>query len=111
MVLPYGTISHFSICILARRGHDHVRTPPTAPMYYLVEANYPQRQNNSITDPTIQSLAAHVWRGNPELVRVLTEVGQYAGLAPSRMTRGVPRIEDVVARTNNAFGPLLCTIP
>ena len=68
-------------------------------------------QNNSITDPTIQSLAAHVWHDNPELVRVLIEVGQYAGLAPSRMTRGVPRIEDVVVRTNNAFGPLLCTIP
>jgi hypothetical protein len=29
MVLPYWTISHFSICILARRGHDRVRTSPT----------------------------------------------------------------------------------
>jgi hypothetical protein len=34
-----------------------------------------QRKYNAITDPTIQSLAAHVWHGNPELVRVLIEVG------------------------------------
>ncbi|CZR52905.1 uncharacterized protein PAC_02782 [Phialocephala subalpina] len=62
-------------------------------------------------DTIVYSLAAHVWHGNPELVRVLIEVGQYAGLAPSSMTRGVPRIEDVVVRTNKAFGPLLCNIP
>ena len=80
-------------------------------MYYLIEANYLKRQNNSIGDPTIQSLAAHVWHGNPELVRVLTEVGQYAGLAPSSMTRRVRRSEDVVVRTNKAFGPMLCNIP
>ena len=83
--------------------------PPLLPIL-LRRDSLPQRQNNSITDPTIQSLTAHVWHGNPELVRVLIEVGQFAGLAPSRITRGVPRIEDVVTRTNHAFSPLLCNI-
>ena len=35
-------------------------------------------------------------RNNPELVRVLLEVSQCAGLAPSRMTRENPRTEGVV---------------
>jgi hypothetical protein len=31
MVFPYWTVSHFSVFILARRGHDCVRTSPTPP--------------------------------------------------------------------------------
>jgi len=37
----------------------------------------------------------------------LVEVGQYAGLAPSSTVRGMPQIEDVIARTNKAFGHFL----
>lgn len=55
-------------------------------------------------------LAAQIWHDHPELVCVLVEVGQYAGLVPSRTVQGMPQIEDVIARTNKAFGPVLYTI-
>lgn len=62
------------------------------------------RLNNSITDQTVRGLAAWVRHDYPELASVLVEVGQYAGLAPSSTTQGIPRIDDVIARTNHTFG-------
>jgi hypothetical protein len=61
----------------------------------------PQRQNNSITDLEV---AAQVRYDHPQLVDVLVEVSKYAGLAPSSITRGIPRMEDIITRTDNTFG-------
>ncbi len=51
-------------------------------------------------DPTTQALVARGRHHYPELVSALAEVGQYVGLAPSSTTRGMPQIEDIIARTN-----------
>ena len=83
--------------------------PPLLPIL-LRRDSLPQRQNNSITDPTLQVLAAQIWHNYPELVRILVEVGQYASLVPSSIVRGMPQIEDVIARTNKAFRPVLYTL-
>jgi hypothetical protein len=69
IVLPRWTISHFSICILARSGSDRVRSSPTPPISRRRDSA-PQRQNNSITDQTVQAHLIRVpaW-GLPGLIR------------------------------------------
>jgi len=65
------------------------------------------RQNNSITESTLRAQVAQVQHNQPELVRILDEAGQHAGFGPSSTMIGSPRMEDVVARTNEALGPAL----
>jgi hypothetical protein len=99
------------VFLFPRAADTIVNVLPRLSLYYCLKTELLKRQNNSITESTIQSLPAHVWHDNPELVRVLVEVSQYAGLALAYITQGTARIEDVVARTEHAFGPLLCIIP
>jgi hypothetical protein len=80
-------------------------------LYCLVKTNFLKSWNNSITDPTIQALAGQVWHDHSELVRVLAEVDQYTGFTPVHISGGIPQIEDIVARTNHVFGPVLHTTP
>jgi hypothetical protein len=56
-------------------------------------------------------IAALTTRQDVSIFESSSYIGQYTGLAPSSMTRGVPRIEDIIVRTNKAFGPLFCDIP
>jgi hypothetical protein len=79
--------------------------PPPLPLAHDLE-----RQNNSITDSTVQAIAIQIQDNHPELVRILAEAGQYAGLAHSSKTHSMPQLEDVVARANKALGPVLCTM-
>jgi len=61
-------------------------------------------QNNSITDSTIQALAAQIEQNRPELIRSLTEVGKYAGLISSYTVCTMSRLEDVVTKTHRVLG-------
>jgi hypothetical protein len=102
--------SPISIFVFSRAADTIVYVlPPLLPIPPRRDS-LPQRQNNSITDQTIQALATQVRHDHPELVSVLVEVGQYASLAPASTMQEIPRIEDVIARTNKAFGPVLYTI-
>ena len=70
-----------------------------------------QRQNNSITELTIKKLARSVKHNHPELVRVLMEVGTYAGLISSRIAPTMPRVEDVVVKTHQLLISVGQTVP
>ena len=80
-------------------------------LHYLVQTHFLKRRNNSITDSTIETLAAQVWLDYLRLIRVLADVGQSVGLTLSIHIRSIPQIEDTVARTNHVFGLVLHTIP
>lgn len=64
-------------------------------------------QNHCITDSTLRALAVQVRQNHPELVRALDKVGQHAGFGTPSTMQGIPRMEDVVARTNEILGPIL----
>jgi len=82
-----------------------VYVPPSSPL--LVETHHFERQNNSITDLTVQDIAVQIQHNHPELVRVLVEVGKYTGLACSNTAHIIPCLEDVVAKTYEALGSVL----
>jgi len=69
----------------------------------LVQTHHFQRQNNSITDLTVQAIAVQIHQKHPELVRVLVEVGKYAGFARSTTAHSIPCLEDVVAKPQKEF--------
>ena len=77
----------------------------------LFETHDFPRQNNSITEPAIQTLARSVKHNHPELVRVLMEVGTYAGLSSSRIAPTMPRVEDVVVKTHQLLSSVGQTVP
>ena len=77
----------------------------------LVETHGLERQNNSIRDSTLRTLAARIERNHPELIRSLTEVGEYAGLTSSHTVCAISRLEDVATKTHQVLGLALQTIP
>lgn len=70
----------------------------------LVETHNFQRQNNAITDSTIQALAVRMDQCHPDLFRVLMEAGTYAGLSPSSTVYPLPRLQDIIANTCQVLG-------
>jgi hypothetical protein len=77
----------------------------------LVETHGLERQNNSIRDSTLRALVAWIEQNHPELIRSLTEVGEYAGLTSSHTVCAISRLEDVVTKTHQVLGLALQTIP
>jgi hypothetical protein len=70
------------------------------------------RQNHSITDSTVQALAARIEQNHPELVRVLMEVdNNNHRLTPSRMAVILPLLEDVVVKSYQALSSVLEDLP
>ena len=99
--------SPISVFVFPRIAETIVYVPP---LLIIIETDNLERQNNSITDSTVQAIAIQIQDNNPELVRILAELGWYAGLIHSNSTHTMPDLEDVVARTNKALGLVLDTI-
>lgn len=93
-------LSSISIFVFSRAADTIVYVLPHS-FYLFGKSYYLDRQNNSILNSTVQALAAQVRHDHPKLFSVLDDVGLYSGLAPLSTKRGMPRIEDVISRTNN----------
>jgi hypothetical protein len=77
----------------------------------LVETHGLEKQNNSIKDSTLRALAARIKQNRPELIRSLTEVGEYIDLTCLHKVRLISQLKDIVTKTHQVLGLTLQTIP